>query len=90
MVMNLCDFEMNLQEAVAAPRISFIEPDVIAVENKVPESVREALSAMGHNIRMSGGLGSAHALAILYDKRGIPRSFEGAADPRARGLAKGY
>jgi gamma-glutamyltranspeptidase / glutathione hydrolase len=32
MVMNLVDFGMDILEAVAAPRVSFIEPDTIAVE----------------------------------------------------------
>ncbi|MGD2294908.1 MAG: gamma-glutamyltransferase [Candidatus Aminicenantes bacterium] len=90
MVMNLIDFGMNLQEALAAPRMSFIEPDVIALERAIPETVREALLSMGHNIRLAGGLGNAHALAIEYDKRGRPKTFQGAADRRGQGLAKGY
>jgi gamma-glutamyltranspeptidase len=32
MVMCLIDFEMNIQEALAAPRVSFIEPDRIAAD----------------------------------------------------------
>ena len=90
MVMNLIDFGMNLQHALTAPRISFIEPDVIAVENGVSEEVRDTLSSMGHNIRLVGGLGTAHALAILYDRKGRPASFQGAADPRGQGKARGY
>jgi len=90
MVMNLVDFGMNLQEALSAPRMSFIEPNIISVERGVPESVRDTLSAMGHSIRASGGLGNAHALAILYDKKGRPVSFQGAADPRGQGQAQGF
>ncbi len=90
MVMNLIDFKMNIRQALAAPRISFIEPDVLSVESGVSESVREALSLLGHNIRVSGGLGNAHALAILYDAKGRPKLFMGASDPRGRGKAKGY
>jgi gamma-glutamyltranspeptidase/glutathione hydrolase len=89
-VMNLIDFDMNIQEALAAPRISFVEPDILSVESDIPESVRDALFLLGHNIRVSGGLGNAHALAILYDTKGRPKSFEGAADPRGRGKAQGY
>ncbi len=90
MVMNLIDFKMNIQQALAAPRISFVEPDILSVESGIPESVRDALSLRGHNIRVSGGLGNAHALAILYDAKGRPKSFEGASDPRGLGKAKGY
>jgi len=89
MVMNLVDFGMNLQEALSAPRMSFVEPDFITIESGISESVREGLADMGHNIR-TGSLGNAHALAILYDKKGRPLSFQGAADPRGEGLARGY
>jgi gamma-glutamyltranspeptidase/glutathione hydrolase len=89
MVMNLIDFGMNLQEALTAPRISFVEPDIISVERGVPETVREALEAMGHHIRL-GGLGNAHAVAILYDKKGRLVSFQGASDPRGQGQALGF
>ena len=89
-VMNLIDFKMNIQQALAAPRISFVEPDVLSVEIGVSESVRDALTLLGHNIRVSGGLGNAHALAILYDAKGRPKSFNGTADPRGQGKAEGY
>ncbi len=90
MVMNLIDFKMNIQQALAAPRISFAEPDRLLVEIGVSESVRDALSLQGHIVRKSGGLGNAHAIAILYDAKGRPKSFEGASDPRGMGKAKGY
>jgi gamma-glutamyltranspeptidase/glutathione hydrolase len=90
MVMNLIDFGMNLQEALSAPRVSFIEPDILSVEKGVSESVREALSAMGHKVRTAGGLGNAHAVAIYYDRKGKPVSFAGASDPRGQGKAQGY
>lgn len=39
-VMNVLDFGMDIQAAIAAPRVSFVEPDVLAVEEAVPEGVR--------------------------------------------------
>jgi gamma-glutamyltranspeptidase/glutathione hydrolase len=90
MVMNLVDFKMDVYEAVAAPRVSFVEPEMIAVERTIDESVREELEKRGHVLRLSRGLGNAHALTIEYGKDGKPVRFEGAADPRGRGLAKGY
>ena len=89
MVMNLIDFEMDIQQAVTAPRISFIEPDRIAVESEIPESVRETLRAMGHNVSTIGGLGKAHGLTITYSPDDIPVSFAGGADPRGEGTAHG-
>jgi gamma-glutamyltranspeptidase / glutathione hydrolase len=88
MVMNLIDFRMDIQQAISAPRISFAEPDVIAVDNGVPEPVRKELSAMGHNIRIRS-LGNAHGLTIEYDPKGKPIRFTGGADPRGEGVAIG-
>jgi len=90
MVMNLVDFKMNIQEAIAAPRMSFIEPDIIALERDIPEKVREELRNLGHNIHVVRGLGNAHGLAIVYDGKGRTARFEGGADPRGSGKAAGY
>jgi len=93
MVMNLIDFGMDIQEALAAPRVSFIEPDKIAVEADVGPDIIEGLKARGHDIsvvKKPGGLGNAHGLTIEYGKDGKPVRFWGASDPRGKGLAKGY
>lgn len=90
MVMNLVDFGMDIQAAIAAPRISFREPDSLAVEGGIPAGVTAELSRLGHNVREVGGLGNAHGLTITYDRDGRPRLFEGGADPRGKGLAAGY
>ena len=88
MVMNLIDFRMDIQQAITAPRISFVEPDVIAVDHGAPEPVRKELSVMGHNIR-ARSLGNAHGLTIEYDAKGKPIRFTGGADPRGEGAAIG-
>ena len=90
MVMNLLDFGMNIQEAIAAPRISFIEPDRLSVERGVPQSVVDVLVARGHQVGVSGGLTNAHGLVIEWGTDGKPVGFAGGADPRGAGLAKGY
>ncbi len=90
-VMNLIDFGMGIGAAIAAPRVSFVEPDLLAVEQAIPESVRDALAAMGHQVRVPrGGLGNAHGLTIEYGKDGRPARFLGASDPRGSGLARGF
>lgn len=92
MVMNLVDFSMDIAGAIAAPRVSFIEPDVIAVEEGIDKKIRDRLSARGHNIRVikkPWGLGNAHGLMIEYDSKGKLKRFTGAADPRGNGFAKG-
>jgi gamma-glutamyltranspeptidase len=88
--MNMVDFGMDIQRAIAAPRISFAEPDYILVEQGIPDSVLDALRRMGHNIRQATGLGNAHGLMIEYDAAGKPVKFIGSADPRGKGTALGY
>jgi gamma-glutamyltranspeptidase/glutathione hydrolase len=90
MVMNIIDFKMNIQQAIAAGRISFVEPETLAVEESISASVRDELSARGHNIRAVRALGNAHGLTIEYGKNGKPRLFTGGADPRGDGKAQGY
>lgn len=93
MVMNLIDFKMDIQEALAAPRVSFIEPDIIAIEESIPEDVIKKLKSMGHKIQViekPDGLGNAHGLTIEYDKDGKPIRFRGGSDSRGSGSAQGY
>jgi gamma-glutamyltranspeptidase/glutathione hydrolase len=92
MVMNLIDFRMDIREAISAPRVSFVEPDRILLEEGISPEVIEQLRAVGHNITVlekPRGLGCAHGLTIVYGKDGKPTAFHGAADPRSAGLAKG-
>jgi gamma-glutamyltranspeptidase/glutathione hydrolase len=90
MLMNMIDFGMNVQEALDAGRISFVEPDVLAVEERIAEDIHQALAARGHRVRSRGALGNAHALTIEYDDRGAAKRFTGAADLRGEGVARGY
>jgi gamma-glutamyltranspeptidase/glutathione hydrolase len=91
MVMNLVDFDMDIQAAIAAPRISFREPDSLAVEAGIPHEIVNELRRLGHNVReIGGGLGNAHGLIIAYGRDGLPRRFWGGADPRGEGKAAGY
>jgi len=92
MVMNLVDFRMDIQKALAAPRVCFAEPDRILLEEGISDQVIKQLKAVGHNIRIvkkPGGIGNAHGLTIEYGKNGKPVRFNGGADPRGIGLAKG-
>lgn len=88
-IMNLIDFDMNIREAIAAPRIAFVEPSRLAVEPGISESIRADLAAMGHEIE-GRDLGNAHGLTIEYGDAGQPVRFTGSADPRGAGLARGY
>lgn len=90
MVMNLIDYGMDIGAALTAPRISFIEPDRIAVEDGIPEEVLRQLEARGHKLQRHGRLGNAHALTLEYDADGLVKALAAASDPRGNGLAKGF
>ncbi len=92
MVMNLVDFKMDIEQALTVPRVSFVEPDQILIEDGVSPDVIAKLREVGHNIRIvekPGGIGNAHGLTLEYGKNGKPVRFTGASDPRGIGLAKG-
>jgi len=90
MLMNLIDFDMDIQQAISEPRISFVEPDVLAVDGSLPESVRNELSARGHNVQVDQHwLGNAHGVTVEYDSEGEPVRFTGGSDPRGEGVAAG-
>ena len=93
LIMNLIDFDMDVQQAIAAPRIGFTAPNSFAVDAGMPAPVRGGLEAAGHDVYVDEyGLGNAHGLTIEYGsgKAGEPTRFTGGADPRAEGIAIGY
>lgn len=90
MIINIIDFRMDVQQAITAGRISFVEPDALSIEESIPESVRKEMTAMGHNVRVVQRIGNAHGLGVEYDSAGRVVRLTGGADPRGEGLAMGY
>ena len=88
-IANMLDFDMNVQQAVSAPRFSQVVPDLLVVEGGIPQRVSAELSTLGHDlVPAEYPLGNAHALTIEYG--GETTRFTGAADPRGGGSARGY
>lgn len=87
-ILNYLSFGLDIQQAIAAPRISFTEEGSFIVEGAIPQAVRDELAAMGHQLRV-GQIGNAHGLTIEYNAQGKPIKFTGGADPRGQGLARG-
>lgn len=78
MIVNVIDHDMNIAEAVAAPRIHHQWfPDILQLEPGIsPDTVR-LLQERGHDIKESRStMGSVQAIAV---RDGV---FRGAADPR--------
>ncbi len=77
-VLNVIDFEMNIQEAVNAPRIHHQWlPDVLRVEEAgLDAALRSRLEALGHTVDTRSRQGTAHSI-LMHDGR-----INGAPDPR--------
>lgn len=86
-IVNVVDFGMTMQEAVAAPRFHHQWlPDVLQLErNALDSATLDALSALGHELRARGSYGKVDAILILPDGR-----LEGGADPRGDDTAAGF
>jgi gamma-glutamyltranspeptidase/glutathione hydrolase len=96
-ILNVIDFQMNIQEAVDAPRIhNQWLPDVTNVERyALSPDTRKALESMGH--RFDDSLPANHLAAIIVGAPSLGGTavgrnrFYGANDPRrGTGLALGY
>lgn len=87
-IVNLIDFGMNLEEAVAAPRIGDDQTDLLIYESRIPEETIAKLEELGHSTYQYDDwhriMGSVNSCMILDGG-----SFQGVADPRRDGLAVG-
>lgn len=81
LILNMVDFDMDIQEAVDAPRMHHQWlPDRIRLEvDAVGSDVIQTLEELGHIVQMGGRQGSANAVGV------DPRTGErmGAPDPRS-------
>jgi gamma-glutamyltranspeptidase/glutathione hydrolase len=86
-LLNVIDFDMDVQSAVSAPRFHHQwRPDELQLEPEHPQDVVDRLAKIGHPIaRRQGGFGAS--TTILRDPTsGI---FYGAMDPRRETAAAG-
>ncbi|NKB90216.1 MAG: gamma-glutamyltransferase [Acidobacteria bacterium] len=86
LVVNLVDFEMNLAQAVDAPRIHHQwMPDVVRLERAFPTGTADALMGMGHELGTGRIQGDAHCIWIYPDGARLA-----VADGRRSGSAAAY
>jgi gamma-glutamyltranspeptidase/glutathione hydrolase len=84
-IVNMADFGMDLEAALAQPRIHHQwYPDELRVERGVEQTVLEELRRRGHNVVVYDTIGAAQAVGVAE------RGFIGVADPRGLGRAQGW
>ena len=99
-VMNLIDFDMNLQEAGDAPRIqhdgstepagqntAMTDGGVLNLESEFPYVVVRALMRKGHRIQFADGPYGGYQAIMRDVKTGV---YTGASESRKDGQAAGY
>jgi gamma-glutamyltranspeptidase/glutathione hydrolase len=86
-IVNVLDWRMNIQDAVAAPHF-IAEDGPLELEDGTPLAAqRAALEALGHRVALRNLNSGLHGITIAYTDRG--RVLSGGADPRREGTAVG-
>jgi gamma-glutamyltranspeptidase/glutathione hydrolase len=86
LLLNLFVFGMDIQQAIDAARFRHTEGMDVALEAPITDSVRAALTAMGHVVSegASGNMGGSQAIIRLE------HGYAAGSDPRKDGMAVGY
>lgn len=87
-ITNVIDFNMTIQEAIAATRFNHLEDLKVGLVPGIPESTVDELKRRGHQL-VSGNpesFGGAHAI-MIHPESG---AFIGGSDPRKGGCALGF
>ncbi len=85
-LLNLLVFGMDVQQAIDAARFRHLDGNRVAIETPVPDSVRAALRALGHEIIDEHHTAFGGAQAIIR----LPHGWVAGSDPRKDGHAAGY
>jgi len=86
LLLNLLVFGMDLQEAIDQARFRHFGGLEVGLEGPIPDSVRTALTRMGHQVRLlePGSAGGAQAVIKLL------KGWAAGSDPRKDGMAAGW
>jgi len=83
--LNVVDFKMDAQAAIAAPRIhDQWFPEVLMVEPQIPRDVTEALTARGQKVKEIPHVGVSNLIVRTAD------GLDAAAEPRSPSTPAGY
>jgi gamma-glutamyltranspeptidase/glutathione hydrolase len=95
-LLNMIDFGMNMQQAIEAARWSTrsfpaspfphtMYPGDLALEGRIPETVKTELEHRGHKVTMRGPWSLNDSAGIVIDP--VTGTLSAAADPRTSALA---
>ena len=86
---NVFDFNMNIQEAIEAPRWQSEQQGQVELESRFSDEVGKRLFRQGYDVKLRGPWEFAFGgvEAVFLDRKQV---FMGAADPRREGYAIGY
>jgi gamma-glutamyltranspeptidase/glutathione hydrolase len=86
-ILNVIDFGLDIQEAIEAPRIHHQWlPDVLRVEEGIPEARIAGLRKLGHEVQVKKNIGAVQGI-LIDPATGL---YHGASDSRLDGAAVGY
>ena len=87
--MNIIDHQMNIQEAIDAPRIHCLTGEIF-MESRIPKDVQQALTSKGHQLSVTKDfdLYFGGVQGVFIDPR--TGTLYGGADSRRDGFAAGY
>lgn len=91
-IINWTDFQMNVRDAVQAPRLHYQwQPDLLYLEdNGFAPEVMQALRRKGHHLEIQPAWSNVQAIAITPATSDGERLLQGAADDRGQGRVEGF
>ena len=86
-ILNVTEFDMDMQEAVSAPRFhhQWLPDEIFIDKTAFSDSVRNILTQKGYKLTERGPWGRVDGILIKEDG-----SYEGGADPRGDDFVSGY
>jgi gamma-glutamyltranspeptidase/glutathione hydrolase len=82
-ILNVLEFDMNMQQAVSAPRFSATS-NAIDVANRIPAYITDQVALQGYEIRRSH---LSFAFAMVHGIQIRDGKLNGGADPAGDGMA---
>lgn len=83
-IINVLDWDMNIQDAINQPHVLNKNGPTLVEEGTSAENLIEPLRALGHEVEAVTLMSGLHGIRIKYP-RANQRTIEGGADPRREG-----